>query len=117
MKRLSHVLFAFAVAVASCQCGVVAWADDTVTAAEACHDTGGMQDAQKVRSATEDCCEQPATFAETKQTNAPDLVATQVVAIKVAAAFSEVDEVFAHARRQQPPPKTTPISKHDCLLI
>lgn len=117
MKRLSHALFAFAVAVASCQCGVVAWTDDAALAAEACHDTGDMQDTQKVHSATENCCEQPATFAETKQTNAPDLVATQVVAIQTAASFSEVDEVFAHARRQQPPPKTTPTSKHDCLLI
>lgn len=116
MKRFLHAVFAFAVAVASCQCAVMAAPMDAMTATEACHESGDMQDAQIVHSGAEDCCEQPSTAPDYKQVKFPDLVAIAADAAPDVAQESDMRETVAFARHQRPPPNTTPVSRHDQIL-
>lgn len=116
MKPFAHALFAFAVAVASCQCAVMAAPADATVMAEACHDVGDMQDVQTVHSGIENCCEQPGTLADTHLLKVQDQDALQPEYSLVAAKSGAETEAFTFARHQQPPPSNTPVSRHDQIL-
>lgn len=117
MKRLLHILFAFSVAVASCQCAAAAehdmghdMAPMSLEAAQECHDA----DAPALEPT--DCCDINAVNAKASTDKAGSMLATIGGSAYIMHVPSPEGISAAIERRRGPPPPTTPISRCDCLL-
>lgn len=113
MKRILHILFAFSVSIASCQCATAEPVDQSLMpVSQDCHD----ERPEQVHAAQGDCCESEAVTKKSAGESASDGKALQSdTKLEATVAGLLTIGVGIDGDHSLPPPDT-PVSRWDRLL-